>query len=43
MSGCGGITVVLMPNEAIYYYFSDNDEYSWHDAVCQSNKLKPMC
>jgi hypothetical protein len=43
MSGYGGITVVLMPNGAIYYYFSDNNEFSWYDAVNESNKLSPMC
>jgi hypothetical protein len=43
MSGYGGITVVLMPNDSIYYYFSDNDEYAWYDAVNQSDKLAPMC
>ena len=43
MSGYGGITVVMMPNGSTYYYFSDNDEFSWYDAVNESNKLKPMC
>jgi hypothetical protein len=42
MSGYGGITVVLMPNGSIFYYFSDNDEFSWYDAVSESNKLAPM-
>jgi hypothetical protein len=43
MSGYGGISVVLMPNGSIYYYFSDNNEFSWYDAVNESNKLSPMC
>jgi hypothetical protein len=43
MSGFGGITVVLMPNNSIYYYFSDNNEFSWYDAVNESNKISPMC
>jgi hypothetical protein len=43
MSGYGGISVVMMPNQSIYYYFSDHDEYSWYDAVNESNKLSPMC
>ena len=43
MSGFGGITVVLMPNDSIYYYFSDNNEFNWYDAVNESNKLRPMC
>jgi CubicO group peptidase (beta-lactamase class C family) len=43
MSGYGGITVALMPNGSVYYYFSDNNEYSWDAAVDESNKLQPMC
>ena len=43
MSGYGGITVVLMPNGSIYYYFSDNNEFAWYEAVNESNNLKPMC
>jgi CubicO group peptidase (beta-lactamase class C family) len=43
MSGFGGITVVLMPNGAIYYYFSDGNEFSWYEAVDEANKIKPMC
>lgn len=43
MSGYGGISVVLMPNGSIFYYFSDNAEFSWYDAVNESNKLIPMC
>jgi len=43
MSGYGGISVVLMPNGSVYYYFSDNNEFSWYDAVNESNKLIPMC
>jgi CubicO group peptidase (beta-lactamase class C family) len=43
MSGYGGIAVVLMPNGSTYYYFSDNNEFSWYDAVNESNKLDPMC
>jgi hypothetical protein len=33
----------MMPNGSTYYYFSDNDEFSWYDAVEEANKLKPMC
>ncbi|HWU41542.1 MAG TPA: hypothetical protein VN203_28125, partial [Candidatus Acidoferrum sp.] len=43
MSGYGGISVVLMPNGSIYYYFSDNNEFAWYQAVDEANKLKPMC
>ena len=43
MSGYGGIRVVMLPNGPTYYYFGDNDEFSWFDAVNESNILKPMC
>lgn len=43
MSGYGGITVVMMPNGATYYYFSDNDEFNWYNAVHEANKLSPHC
>lgn len=42
MSGYGGITVAMMPNGATYYYFSDNNEFSWNAAVAEANKLAPM-
>jgi len=43
MSGYGGITVAMMPNGATYYYFSDNEEFSWYNAVHEANKLSPHC
>ena len=43
MSGYGGITVAMMPNGATYYYFSDNEEFSWSSAVDEANKLSPQC
>ena len=43
MSGYGGITVVMAPNGATYYYFSDNEEFSWYNAVHEANKLSPYC
>lgn len=43
MSGYGGISVVLMPNDVIYYYVSDNDEYKWAHAIAASNTYKSMC
>lgn len=42
MSGYGGITVAMMPNGATYYYFSDNNEFSWSSAVAEATKLAPM-
>lgn len=43
MSGYGGITVLLLPNGASYYYFSDNDTYYWLSAAQQAHLLAPLC
>jgi Beta-lactamase len=43
MSGYGGIVVLMMPNGATYWYFSDNNEFAWYDAIQAANKLKSMC
>jgi len=43
MSGYGGITAVMAPNGATYYYFSDNEEFSWYDPVHEMKKLSPYC
>jgi hypothetical protein len=43
MSGFGGITIAMLPNGATYWYFSDNDEFSWYDAVHEAAKLAPVC
>lgn len=42
MSGFGGITVALMPNDSSYYVFSDGNEFVWAPAVAQSHRLSPM-
>jgi hypothetical protein len=43
MLGVSGNAVVLMPNGTTYYYFSDNKEFTWADAVRESNKMLPFC
>lgn len=43
MSGYGGITIAMAPNGAAYYYFSDNGEFSWYNAINETNKINPMC
>lgn len=43
MSGYGGITVAMAPNGATYYYISDNAEFSWYNAINETNKINPMC
>ena len=43
MQGYSGNVVVLMPNGTTYYYFSDNQEFTFNDAVKESNKIIPHC
>jgi hypothetical protein len=43
MSGYGGINVVMMPNDTVYYYFSDGGKFSWANAAIASNMIKPYC
>jgi len=43
MQGSSGDVVALMPNGTVYYYFSDNQEFTWDAAARESNKLIPMC
>lgn len=43
MSGYGGISVLLLPNGATYYIFSDGNEFIWYTAVNEINKIAPLC
>ena len=43
MSGYGGITVAMAPNGATYYYISDNNEFSWYNAINETDKINKMC
>lgn len=43
MSGYGGITVALLPNNLSYYYFSDSFQYNWSDAALELNKIESLC
>lgn len=43
MSGFGGITVALMPNDTVYYMFNDNNQFLWVDAVKESAKIRAIC
>ncbi|UTW44119.1 choice-of-anchor D domain-containing protein [bacterium SCSIO 12696] len=43
MSGFGGVTVLLMPNDTVYYYVSDNDTYLWGRAAIESNNISGYC
>ncbi len=43
MSGYGGNIVLLLPNGATYYIFSDGNEFIWYTAVNEINKIAPLC
>ena len=43
MSGNGGVTILMLPNGMTYYYFSDNGEFVWLDAVKETNRMRSHC
>jgi hypothetical protein len=43
MSGYGGNTVLLLPNGAVYYIFSDGGEFVWYPAANEINRISPLC
>jgi hypothetical protein len=43
MVGYGGISIVLLPNGATFYVFSDSQEFTWENAVLEIAKVKPYC
>jgi hypothetical protein len=43
MSGFGGINVVMMPNDSVYYIVSDGGKYAFTEVIRQSHKIRSMC
>ncbi|MFZ6756032.1 hypothetical protein ACO0K9_02340 [Undibacterium sp. Ji50W] len=43
MSGFGGIGVVLLPNNMVYYFVSDNKEYGFKQTLIELNKIRTLC
>lgn len=43
MLGVSGNVVVLFPNGITYYYFSDNQEFTWDAALRESDMIIPLC
>ena len=43
MSGYGGNTVLLLPDGAVFYLFSDGNEFVWYWAVHEIAKIAPFC
>ncbi|MCK7592799.1 choice-of-anchor D domain-containing protein [Pseudomarimonas salicorniae] len=42
MSGYGGISVLLLPNDTTYYMFSDDDTYLWMKAAVESHRIRSL-
>ncbi len=43
MQGVSGNVVALFPNGVTYYYFSDNQEFTWDEALHEVDKIAPLC
>jgi len=43
MLGVSGNVVALFPNGITYYYFSDNQEFTWGAALQESDKIISLC
>jgi formylglycine-generating enzyme required for sulfatase activity len=43
MQGVSGNVVALFPNGVTYYYFSDNQQFTWDAAVRETDKIAPHC
>lgn len=43
MSGYGGISVVLLPNNSVYYVFTDGGHFEWVNAAVESNNIQKYC
>jgi hypothetical protein len=43
MSGFGGISLVLLPNQSVYYVFGDNNEYKWLKAAVAAHNIRAWC
>jgi hypothetical protein len=43
LSGFGGITVALLPNGMVYYYFSDSGIFKWAQPVIEAHKIRSIC
>lgn len=43
MLGYSGIVIVMMPNGSSYYYASDNQDFTWLEALKESNKIALLC
>ncbi len=43
MSGFGGIGVVMLPNQMVYYFVSDNHQHGFLTTLRELAKISPLC
>ncbi len=43
MSGYGGISVAMFPNNSVYYYFTDSNQHGFRKAAVEANKALNYC
>jgi hypothetical protein len=43
MQGISGNVIALFPNDVVYYYFSDNQEFTWLAALREVEAIAPLC
>jgi hypothetical protein len=43
LSGYGGNSIILMPNDTAFYRFGDDGAHRYIDAVTESHRIHPMC
>ena len=43
MQGVSGNVIALFPNGTAYYYFSDNQEFTWETALRAADGIIPIC
>lgn len=43
MSGYGGIGLMMLPNDMIYYFVSDRHEYGFQRTLAELNKIRSLC
>jgi len=43
MSGYGGISIAILPNQSLFYVFSDKGRFEWLKAAIGSNNIRNFC
>ncbi len=43
MSGYGGISIVLFPNDVRFWSFNEDSHFDWGAAAAEADKIRPLC